>query len=62
MKMTAATKTKSTVATIASVHTLSNSNRYTKMSRNRRNLLKTNNGTHFYSIQNPPPLRFRYGP
>jgi len=42
--MTAATQTESTVA---SVRTLSNSTRYTKVSRNRRNLLKTNDGVHF---------------
>jgi hypothetical protein len=51
MKMTA-TKTNST---IASLHTLSNPTRYTKMSRNRRNLLRTNDGVHFYSIHNTPP-------
>jgi hypothetical protein len=52
MKMIAATKTQPTVA---SVRTLNNPTRYTQMSRNRRNLLKTNNRVHFYSIQNAPP-------
>jgi hypothetical protein len=52
MKMTAATKIESTVA---SAQTVNNPTRYTKMSRNRRNLLKTNNRVHFYSIQNAPP-------